>query len=89
MESLAEVLSAWFVVLVGRQSYCLSCWLRSSSSSFIQVAMNRAQVCLISSSKSGERHLYLIKVSRDKISDNSEQETSNYDAKGNCFICFT
>ncbi|EPY77260.1 hypothetical protein CB1_001282005 [Camelus ferus] len=46
------------------------------------VAMNRAQVCLISSSKSGERHLYLIKVSRDKISDSSDQETANCDAKG-------
>ncbi|KAL7991542.1 hypothetical protein Chor_015798 [Crotalus horridus] len=42
----------------------------------LKVAMNRAQVCLISSSKSGERHLYLIKVSRDKISDNDDQETS-------------
>ncbi|XP_051009779.1 general transcription factor 3C polypeptide 3 [Acomys russatus] len=47
----------------------------------LKVAMNRAQVCLISSSKSGERHLYLIKVSRDKIADNNEQDTSNYDAK--------
>lgn len=45
--------------------------------------MSRAQVCLISSSKSGERHLYLIKVSRDKISDNEDQETANSDAKGN------
>lgn len=43
--------------------------------------MSRAQVCLISSSKSGERHLYLIKVSRDKISDNDDQETANCDAK--------
>ncbi|XP_059783301.1 general transcription factor 3C polypeptide 3 isoform X2 [Balaenoptera ricei] len=47
----------------------------------LRVAMNRAQVCLISSSKSGERHLYLIKVSRDKISDNSDQESANCDAK--------
>uniref|UniRef100_A0A8D0HPS2 Ral transcription factor IIIC subunit 3 n=1 Tax=Sphenodon punctatus TaxID=8508 RepID=A0A8D0HPS2_SPHPU len=47
----------------------------------LKVAMNRAQVCLISSSKSGERHLYLIKVSRDKISDNDHQETANCDAK--------
>nr|XP_006117970.1 general transcription factor 3C polypeptide 3 [Pelodiscus sinensis] len=47
----------------------------------LKVAMNRAQVCLISSSKSGERHLYLIKVSRDKISDNDDQETANCDAK--------
>ncbi|XP_057359742.1 general transcription factor 3C polypeptide 3 isoform X2 [Manis pentadactyla] len=47
----------------------------------LKVAMNRAQVCLISSSKSGERHLYLIKVSRDKISDSNEQETANCDAK--------
>ncbi|XP_063174115.1 general transcription factor 3C polypeptide 3 [Candoia aspera] len=42
----------------------------------LKVAMNRAQVCLISSSKSGERHLYLMKVSRDKISDNDDQETT-------------
>nr|XP_056717241.1 general transcription factor 3C polypeptide 3 [Euleptes europaea] len=47
----------------------------------LKVAMNRAQVCLISSSKSGERHLYLIKVSRDKISDSDDQETANCDAK--------
>ncbi|XP_053554531.1 general transcription factor 3C polypeptide 3 isoform X2 [Bombina bombina] len=47
----------------------------------LKIAMNRAQVCLISSSKSGERHLYLIKVSRDKISDNDEQDTTNCDAK--------
>ena len=47
--------------------------------------MNRAQVCLISGSKSGERHLYLIKVSRDKISDNNDQESANCDAKGNYF----
>ncbi|XP_040261605.1 general transcription factor 3C polypeptide 3 [Bufo bufo] len=47
----------------------------------LKIAMNRAQVCLISSSKSGERHLYLIKVSRDKISDTDEQETANSDAK--------
>ncbi|TEA29046.1 hypothetical protein DBR06_SOUSAS17610058, partial [Sousa chinensis] len=47
----------------------------------LRVAMNRAQVCLISSSKSGERHLYLIKVSRDKISDNNDQESANCDAK--------
>ncbi|XP_029461922.1 general transcription factor 3C polypeptide 3 isoform X2 [Rhinatrema bivittatum] len=47
----------------------------------LKVAMNRAQACLISSSKSGERHLYLVKVSRDKISDNVDQETANCDAK--------
>ncbi|KAM5146923.1 general transcription factor 3C polypeptide 3 [Mantella aurantiaca] len=47
----------------------------------LKIAMNRAQVCLISSSKSGERHLYLIKVSRDKISDTDEHETANSDAK--------
>ncbi|XP_069471822.1 general transcription factor 3C polypeptide 3 isoform X2 [Ambystoma mexicanum] len=47
----------------------------------LKVAMNRAQVCLISSSKSGERHLYLLKVSRDKISDSDDQETANCDAK--------
>jgi len=44
--------------------------------------MSRAQVCLISSSKSGERHLYLIKVPRNKISDNDDQEAANCDAKG-------
>lgn len=48
--------------------------------------MSRAQVCLISSSKSGERHLYLIKVSRDKISDNDDQEAANCDAKGNILL---
>ncbi|XP_075433809.1 general transcription factor 3C polypeptide 3 [Ascaphus truei] len=47
----------------------------------LKVAMNRAQVCLISSSKSGERHLYLIKVSRDTVSDNDDQDTANGDAK--------
>uniref|UniRef100_A0A8C5Q5Z0 Ral transcription factor IIIC subunit 3 n=1 Tax=Leptobrachium leishanense TaxID=445787 RepID=A0A8C5Q5Z0_9ANUR len=47
----------------------------------LKIAMNRAQVCLISSSKSGERHLYLIKVSRDKISDNDDQDSANGDAK--------
>ncbi|KAM4705951.1 general transcription factor 3C polypeptide 3 [Rhinophrynus dorsalis] len=46
----------------------------------LKIAMNRAQVCLISSSKSGERHLYLIKVPRDKISDD-DQDTANCDAK--------
>jgi len=51
--------------------------------------MSRAQVCLISSSKSGERHLYLIKVSRDKISDHDDQETANCDAKGNKFLLKT
>ncbi|XP_034992454.2 general transcription factor 3C polypeptide 3 [Zootoca vivipara] len=54
----------------------------------LKVAMNRAQVCLISSSKSGERHLYLIKVSRDKISDNDDQETTNCDAKA-IFVVLT
>ncbi|CAH2306692.1 general transcription factor 3C polypeptide 3 [Pelobates cultripes] len=47
----------------------------------LKIAMNRAQVCLISSSKTGERHLYLIKVSRDKISDNDDQDSANCDAK--------
>ncbi|XP_078536552.1 general transcription factor 3C polypeptide 3 [Lissotriton helveticus] len=47
----------------------------------LKVAMNRAQVCLISSSKSGERHLHLLKVSRDKISDSDDQESANCDAK--------
>uniref|UniRef100_A0A8C9ENG2 General transcription factor IIIC subunit 3 n=1 Tax=Pavo cristatus TaxID=9049 RepID=A0A8C9ENG2_PAVCR len=47
----------------------------------LKVAMSRAQVCLISSSKSGERHLYLIKVPRNKISDSDDQEAANCDAK--------
>ncbi|XP_062972290.1 general transcription factor 3C polypeptide 3 [Elgaria multicarinata webbii] len=54
----------------------------------LKVAMNRAQVCLISSSKSGERHLYLMKVSRDKISGNDDQETTNCDAKA-IFVVLT
>ncbi|XP_041120613.1 general transcription factor 3C polypeptide 3 isoform X1 [Polyodon spathula] len=48
----------------------------------LKVAMNRAQVCLISSSCSGERHLYLIKVSRDKISDIDDQEAAYLDVIG-------
>uniref|UniRef100_W5MD51 General transcription factor IIIC, polypeptide 3 n=1 Tax=Lepisosteus oculatus TaxID=7918 RepID=W5MD51_LEPOC len=48
----------------------------------LKVAMNRAQVCLISSSCSGERHLYLIKVSRDKISDIDDQEAAYLDIIG-------
>ncbi|XP_014340256.1 general transcription factor 3C polypeptide 3 isoform X2 [Latimeria chalumnae] len=48
----------------------------------LKVAMNRAQVCLISSSRSGERHLYLIKVSRDKVSDIDDQEAAYLDVKG-------
>uniref|UniRef100_A0A8D2Q360 General transcription factor IIIC subunit 3 n=1 Tax=Varanus komodoensis TaxID=61221 RepID=A0A8D2Q360_VARKO len=54
----------------------------------LKVAMNRAQVCLISSSKSGERHLYLMKVSRDKISGSDDQETTNCDAKA-IFVVLT
>ncbi|XP_036396803.1 general transcription factor 3C polypeptide 3 [Megalops cyprinoides] len=48
----------------------------------LKVAMNRAQVCLISSSRSGERHLYLIKVSRDKVSDIDDQEAAYLDVIG-------
>ncbi|XP_066544573.1 general transcription factor 3C polypeptide 3 [Amia ocellicauda] len=48
----------------------------------LKVAMNRAQVCLISSSCSGERHLHLIKVSRDKISDIDDQEAAYLDVIG-------
>ncbi|XP_043916555.1 general transcription factor 3C polypeptide 3 [Protopterus annectens] len=47
----------------------------------LKVAMTRAQVCLISSSKSGERHLHLIKVSRDKMPDADETESGFMDAK--------
>ncbi|XP_039611821.1 general transcription factor 3C polypeptide 3 isoform X1 [Polypterus senegalus] len=48
----------------------------------LKVAMNRAQVCLISSSRSGERHIYLIKVPRDKISDIDDQEAAYLDVIG-------
>ncbi|OCT86295.1 hypothetical protein XELAEV_18019987mg [Xenopus laevis] len=47
----------------------------------LKIAMSRAQVCLISSSKSGERHLYLLKVSRDKMSTNDDQDTASCDGK--------
>ncbi|KAG9349390.1 hypothetical protein JZ751_027833 [Albula glossodonta] len=48
----------------------------------LKVAMNRAQVCLISSSRSGQRRLYLIKVSRDKVSDIDDQEAAYLDVIG-------
>lgn len=44
--------------------------------------MNRAQVCLISRCNSGERHLYLVKVSREKISDIEDQEAAYLDVIG-------
>ncbi|XP_023697257.1 general transcription factor 3C polypeptide 3 [Paramormyrops kingsleyae] len=48
----------------------------------LKVAMNRAQVCLISRCNSGERHLYLVKVSREKISDIEDQEAAYLDVIG-------
>ncbi|KPP62700.1 general transcription factor 3C polypeptide 3-like, partial [Scleropages formosus] len=48
----------------------------------LKVAMNRAQVCLVSKSTSGEKHLYLIKVCREKISDIEDQEAAYLDVIG-------
>ncbi|KAJ8350507.1 hypothetical protein SKAU_G00256370 [Synaphobranchus kaupii] len=48
----------------------------------LKVAMNRARVCVISSSRSGEKRLYLIKVSRDKVSDIDDQEAAYLDVIG-------
>ncbi|XP_061082620.1 general transcription factor 3C polypeptide 3 isoform X3 [Conger conger] len=49
---------------------------------FLKVAMNRAQVCLVSSSRSGEKRLYLVKVSCDKVSDIDDQEAAYLDVIG-------
>uniref|UniRef100_UPI00398E6898 general transcription factor 3C polypeptide 3 isoform X1 n=1 Tax=Pristiophorus japonicus TaxID=55135 RepID=UPI00398E6898 len=48
----------------------------------LKVAMSRAQVSLVSKSKNGEKHLYLAKDSRDKVSDIDDQEAAYLDVKG-------
>uniref|UniRef100_A0A3B4BY48 General transcription factor IIIC, polypeptide 3 n=1 Tax=Pygocentrus nattereri TaxID=42514 RepID=A0A3B4BY48_PYGNA len=48
-------------------------------SMLLKVAMVRAQVCLIASTSSGTRHLRLIKVSRNKLSEIEDQEAAYLD----------
>ncbi|XP_038604629.1 LOW QUALITY PROTEIN: general transcription factor 3C polypeptide 3-like [Tachyglossus aculeatus] len=45
----------------------------------LKAAMNRARVGLISSCRSGERHLYLVKVPRDGVSADGDGETASCD----------
>uniref|UniRef100_A0A6Q2WVX3 General transcription factor IIIC, polypeptide 3 n=1 Tax=Esox lucius TaxID=8010 RepID=A0A6Q2WVX3_ESOLU len=45
----------------------------------LKVAMTRAQVCLRADGSSGERHLSLVKVSRDLVSDIDDQEAAYQD----------
>uniref|UniRef100_A0AAR2LX04 General transcription factor IIIC, polypeptide 3 n=1 Tax=Pygocentrus nattereri TaxID=42514 RepID=A0AAR2LX04_PYGNA len=47
-------------------------------SMLLKVAMVRAQVCLIASTSSGTRHLRLIKVSRNKLSEIEDQEAYDH-----------
>ncbi|XP_072512983.1 general transcription factor 3C polypeptide 3 [Salminus brasiliensis] len=51
-------------------------------SMLLKVAMVRAQVCLIASTSSGTRHLRLIKVSRNKLSEIEDQEAAYLDVTG-------
>ncbi|XP_019897888.2 general transcription factor 3C polypeptide 3 isoform X2 [Esox lucius] len=48
----------------------------------LKVAMTRAQVCLRADGSSGERHLSLVKVSRDLVSDIDDQEAAYQDVSG-------
>lgn len=49
--------------------------------------MSRAQVSLVSRSKNGGKHLYLVKDSRDKVSDIDDQEAAYLDVKGKEHTC--
>ncbi|XP_066517872.1 general transcription factor 3C polypeptide 3 [Hoplias malabaricus] len=51
-------------------------------SMLLKVAMVRAQVCLVSSGSSGTKHLRLIKVSRNKLSEIEDQEAAYLDVTG-------
>lgn len=47
-----------------------------------QVAMVRAQVCIVSDTSSGVKHLKLIKVSISKLTEIDDQEAAYLDVKG-------
>lgn len=53
-----------------------------SSSAVLQVAMVRAQVCLIADTSSGARHLRLIRVSKNTLSEIEDQEAAYLDVTG-------
>uniref|UniRef100_A0AAY4BHQ0 General transcription factor IIIC, polypeptide 3 n=1 Tax=Denticeps clupeoides TaxID=299321 RepID=A0AAY4BHQ0_9TELE len=48
----------------------------------LQVAMNRAQVCLISNSSLGSKHLHLVKLVQGKVFDIDDQEAAYLDVTG-------
>lgn len=49
---------------------------------FVKVAMVRAQVCVVSDTSSGVKHLKLIKVSRNKLTEIDDQEAAYLDVTG-------
>lgn len=51
-------------------------------SSSVKVAMVRAQVCVVSDTSSGVKHLKLIKVSRNKLMEIDDQEAAYLDVTG-------
>lgn len=51
-------------------------------SCFVKVAMVRAQVCVVSDTSSGVKHLKLIKVSRNKLTEIDDQEAAYLDVTG-------
>ncbi|XP_028836738.1 general transcription factor 3C polypeptide 3 isoform X1 [Denticeps clupeoides] len=48
----------------------------------LKVAMNRAQVCLISNSSLGSKHLHLVKLVQGKVFDIDDQEAAYLDVTG-------
>lgn len=48
----------------------------------VKVAMVRAQVCVVSDTSSGVKHLKLTKVSRNKLTEIDDQEAAYLDVKG-------
>ncbi|XP_055062106.2 general transcription factor 3C polypeptide 3 [Misgurnus anguillicaudatus] len=51
-------------------------------SMLLKVGMVRAQVCIVSDMSSGVKHLKLVKVSRNKLTDIDDQEAAYLDIKG-------
>jgi len=51
-------------------------------SCFVKVAMVRAQVCVVSDTSSGVKHLKLIKVPRNKLMEIDDQEAAYLDVTG-------
>ncbi|KAI7811198.1 general transcription factor 3C polypeptide 3 [Triplophysa rosa] len=51
-------------------------------SMLLKVGMVRAQVCVVSDTSSGVKHLQLVKVSRNKLTEIDDQEAAYLDIKG-------